>query len=630
MSQDTNRQTSLMDPSHYHERLKGKIKHLRAEVNKMTKLCNDLRSSPPLPLNRAYEALNVRLRQSIKELCALQEAILYQEKQLQVLEVEFSDLKVWEGPSVTEHVQNLQARIDSTGQTLSNMQFDLVAKHSIIDEIENSLSPIRILPMDILTEIFDYFKETRLSASSGIPPLLYITNVCSSWRSTAINKSGLWASIRITLEEGQMNDGWASLVSLWLERSRDVPFSFSIKDLTGSNQGLPISSVSFRILDLLRVHSHRWKDVKFYNAANISWCLKAFLDLHSHVPFALLESITVMSHTVDDIQVRRLLDMLTKAPRLRSITWGGQFSEFDTFKLPWSLLTKLDIRDNNVSAKQLLNVLSKSGQLKIACVQLVAEKAGFDNDLYHIAHQNLQTLHLQYTGDLKSFFDFVAFPKLGKLEIAKMNALPRTAPSALWPQESFISFLQRSRCEIRAFDLSSSEASDVEILAILKHMSPSLTRLNVTDRRMRGCITDEIIKPLTYPPSASGSPTRKVVPASKTQNLGAGSHLHDCASSITAISEYTENGKEREDASSTLCPNLRHIDLWGCVSTDGVLADMVTSRRNPPVGKEYSNLRNLLSGSFTVKRRLPQDATRLADVRGGRIFYHTVPDIFDV
>ncbi|PPQ72991.1 hypothetical protein CVT26_014506 [Gymnopilus dilepis] len=189
-------------------------------------------------------------------------------------------------------------RIEKSPTTCPSSQNDMTELYARIDKIETHLSPIRLLPVDVLRKVFTHFRDRQIVApSKQCPPLLSISQVCSSWRTITINSPSLWNSITITLTEYSMRRiNWGYLLDLWLKRSKDSPLTFEIKDLPDPG-GVARDSDNQAFLLALRLlvaHSQRWKDVRLSTSVRVrpNVIAESLNKACNHASFPLLESIT--------------------------------------------------------------------------------------------------------------------------------------------------------------------------------------------------------------------------------------------------------------------------------------------------------------------------------------------------
>ena len=340
-------------------------------------------------------------------------------------------------------------RIEKSPTTCPSSQNDMTELYARIDKIETHLSPIRLLPVDVLRKVFTHFRDTQIVApSKQCPPLLSISQVCSSWRTITINSPSLWNSITITLTEYSMRRiNWGYLLDLWLKRSKDSPLTFEIKDLPDPG-GVARDSDNQAFLLALRLlvaHSQRWKDVRLSTSVRVrpNVIAESLNKACNHASFPLLESITFkqppfmddMVLNPDGVDFNNLMALLHGSPRLRTVVWHAWQPRrtFDIMQLPLPQLTRIVFK-SNVSLKDFYSILSEGRQLRYISFKAITRErtsGSFDQ----ICHPHLEALCFSDpAGILGRLFDLLTLPALTKLHIAKAMG-----HGVMWPHKSFMS-----------------------------------------------------------------------------------------------------------------------------------------------------------------------------------------------
>lgn len=560
---------------------------------------------PPVRPGRDPAIIGSRIEESRKELARLRQAIFDQRLELESLSQPTSTFESSvdinppsRQPSSSSGVldtEDCEARVTEGRNNLANLKQEFADTRLTLDKLEALLSPIRLLPMEVIREIFTHCLEVNNYdhvGSISIP--LFLTHVCSSWRTIAINKPDLWTQIWVVIENDDKRPGWPAIVKLWVERSRELPLSFHIQESETHNHLKNPDSVFFRTLDILTPQSHRWKSVELVNrnfqaVGEIEW----FRKLPERREFPLLESLTLQTRKMDAKETTRLTEMMRASPRLHTVTWMVKTALSMPF-LPWGQLTHLTLifisslgeTQNIVRNSPLLQMLDMSIQM-----QLLPFHPGPEG--ITITHTNLRTVYLSCAGDLVPLLDSFTFPNVRDLTIDQICEAHAEQMNGAWPREAFTAFLRRSRCALQRFVLQNAFfTQDGDLLALLRHLSPSLHTLEI-DNSDHTCITDDVLRELTYP----------------------------------EMTEDITSGESRDSCAAVLCPNLEQLKFWGCIdSTDGVLADMVESRWKWP--KHHPSLKRLQKGEFSAPTPpdRPLDKTRLTQLNSVKITYN----VFDI
>ncbi|KAJ7265287.1 hypothetical protein C8J57DRAFT_1006678, partial [Mycena rebaudengoi] len=150
------------------------------------------------------------------------------------------------------------------------------------DRYASLLAPIRRLPSEILVEIFDicrhwghhsltFLHQQRKTHPLEQAPLLILAQVCSRWRSLALNTHALWDAIELTATPGREPvDEVMRLLTVALRRGGN-----SMINVTVSGSAYP------QALELLARHSERWLTLRFSCASSSLQYLSA---IRGHLP----------------------------------------------------------------------------------------------------------------------------------------------------------------------------------------------------------------------------------------------------------------------------------------------------------------------------------------------------------
>lgn len=445
-------------------------------------------------------------------------------------------------PDLLEH---LDFEIELCRQAVQRLEKEENGIQASLDTQRDALSPIRRLPVELLSEIF----KLCLPGSYIVPKLksapLLLVQVCSSWRRLALSIPQLWSSIAVEVTVQRCRPP-VPLIELWLQRSVNQPLSFSITELEQEDaREIPDPVTAASVLKSFVPAHHRWTSVKLeYH----DWRWPSGLE--QLPPDALLDSLETLDlqreywFKDDTPDLKRVL----QAPHLHDLTWHSRSPPSDYLQTVNTLqLTHLDLV-RPVSKDVFLDVLSGCRAIQSCTffVQLVgrapddSDDPAVDTSLILLPH--LHTFELTVDMALTTLLSRLVFPSLTTLQINRLDEFflinPANAPH-FWDQEEVNAFLVRSQCSLRTLDVRDVEISSAELLDVLKFTSPTLQQLNITNERAKdNCITDDVVRALT----ASSSPSNPTF----------------------------------------LCPQLDYLKLWRCVSsTDGLLADMVQSRWLP-------------------------------------------------
>ncbi|KAG7089361.1 hypothetical protein E1B28_011051 [Marasmius oreades] len=478
------------------------------------------------------------LKEDIREARLHLDSLLDQE-QHSILDERSSSNDTNSSITSSDHLHTLH---DSIGQHRNLIKDLETEQDDILDRIAHYnaiLSPIRLLPAEIISEIFFHCLPDQLfiRPSPCEAPLL-LTQVCRNWRETAFSTPRLWSSIAVTVHKTRSHPH-PSLIENWIMRSKAQPLAFELDvrlrlEDTAENKSLITGAI---IMAKFRRVYNRWKCVRLTHA---DWRIDEMglreICVDSGPP-PLLETLHMSrDYWLGDVQ--KPLRMLLAAPRLSSVHWRGIIAEFRSPAeiIPIEKLSEVKI-DNHLTKEQFHSLLSMGSNL-VRC-DLTVYFARNEELFLRCALPRLRQLVIA-TNRGGNLFDSINTPALHDLTIRRMDGPPSVFQrdgERFWSQESFLTFMGRSGCSLNSLDLGETDITPTELLEILQLLSDSLQSLAISNEHSnRYCLNDEVIDSL-------------------------------CVSTAST------------STSQDLCPRLNYVKLWGCMNTtDGAIADFVESR----------------------------------------------------
>ncbi|KAF8650055.1 hypothetical protein AX16_005445 [Volvariella volvacea WC 439] len=251
----------------------------------------------------------------------------------------------------TKQLEELKAQIRYLEQ-----RHDAITLH--LNRHRAFISPMRVLPHDVLREIFlhclptDHFSPIKTSEA----PLL-LGRVCGAWREVAMGTPQLWASIHIPYDnqfrrtfhaKAVLNKTWERRlagISSWLSRSGALPLSISFHYhsdtwISSEDPWIADPPCMSSLLDLLFSFKSRWRHVRISAEGPLNFLPSSPADMELEPnSFPALESFAVCPNWK---KINYPSTML-KAPRIRELVtevpaWGEQFNTH------YHQLTSLSIR----------------------------------------------------------------------------------------------------------------------------------------------------------------------------------------------------------------------------------------------------------------------------------------------
>ncbi|CAA7265697.1 unnamed protein product [Cyclocybe aegerita] len=326
-------------------------------------------------------------------------------------------------------------------------------------------SPISRLPVELLCGIFHKYVEIpsgkpcidpdrystgpRVSRASHTDPSL-LTQICSHWRSIALNLPTLWSTIFIR----QPKQSQLELTRLWLERAKEAPLSLAIWQTPVATE--IDAEAAWEILSEFVARSDQWKKIDFQLPSAVILPFHQMMqdrkcDNLESIDFHATEVVhpglvmTSRENRWDD-QLEDLWKTFLSSPSLSDVTWrrlppGGPPS--DTV---FSHLTSVNIAFD-INVDDFLRILSLTPNLQRAQVALAIPSLQ-SSPSSPLSLKSLHTLQLSTRLKLSEILPKITAPSLTNLNIVVDESI--ASCSTLNPLQDF---LQRSRCRLTTFTL---------------------------------------------------------------------------------------------------------------------------------------------------------------------------------
>jgi hypothetical protein len=439
----------------------------------------------------------------------------------------------------------------SEAAQIRNVLSQTVARLASIDEerqkilslslaCQTVLSPLRTLPTEILREIFLLFALHELRAS------LLLSSICHRWREVASSIPQLWARIYFSPSDNS-SEGCIELIKLCIDRSQSYPLSISL----GNPHNVGNDILMAAMLRLAIPHIGRWKHFKWN--ARFSQDIPCSLPEFHAAP--LLESLEV--GTIDLPSSSRLFlwfqSVVRKAPRLHVLHIDGFQNYFKD--VSWGQLTDIELKCR-LSIVTCFLILSQAHRVE-RCVFNIHVASAMPSTSSLITLHHLKKCSIISSISLTELFDRISCPALQDLSLYQYDV-------AVWPKESFSSFMTRSSCSLLNFDTTLPEMTEEDAMQCLRDMPTTLISLELSTFN----VTDQVLKLLTV-------------------------------------------GSLETNGSGCICPRLERITMRLAINTtDGVFADMVESRMHDST--ELTNMQiSRLSYVFVTFVDNKEDVERL-------------------
>lgn len=155
-------------------------------------------------------------------------------------------------------VRTIKIRADGLGAQISELALQKDTKLVEITSLRNVLAPVRRLPLEILSEVFKFSRDSECSWVRGVivrrnydlvRRTFILTSVCAAWRKAAYATPRLWSRLSISMKHLLGSD--MEWVHDWITRSQGVPLDLNLDFCTHK---FP------RLRDVLMSKGRQWLD----------------------------------------------------------------------------------------------------------------------------------------------------------------------------------------------------------------------------------------------------------------------------------------------------------------------------------------------------------------------------------
>jgi len=250
---------------------------------------------------------------------------------------------------VDERVFLQKSIIEMCGR-LAKVQCRMAKKRQELTTCKQILSPIRMLPPEILGEIFRAFVEDREDdKESNRHPAMTPSQVCSSWRQAALGMGSLWQIVSANhkpstafhrVSHDLLSISLSHILDTYFQRSDRLPLSFTLKSLTQISGAEPMHPL---LLRSIMQQTHRIQSLELH--AGLKSVLEPVLQLPGDA-FPILQRLLL---NVTDFKAwSSPIIAFASAPLLRHVTLALRPHHPFQVSLPWSQITYL----NMISSKK--------------------------------------------------------------------------------------------------------------------------------------------------------------------------------------------------------------------------------------------------------------------------------------
>ncbi|GLB43102.1 hypothetical protein LshimejAT787_1300030 [Lyophyllum shimeji] len=287
-------------------------------------------------------------------------------------------------------------------------------KHMRMNQCKALLSPVRLLPPEILTRVFEYSLPKMVFPSTTSPPLV-LCQVCSAWRDAALGAPSLWESIWFDPDQYTAQLGMTKqLIDRWFSRAGRRPLCFGMGKANAHVDEFPDGAMRRRATYPRRLYGtlfNRFANDAFRCLSTSSYRLSELsLDLRSSnavshfflLPegsFPYLETIIILAQ---DACIQRLpqITVFRGADRLRRAKLGFDSEVQDEIlrEFPWSQITHF-VTAHQVTFKTFSNLIFQCINLHEASFAIEFPDPDFvpSHDDGSVTFEHLQNLRIAMT-----------------------------------------------------------------------------------------------------------------------------------------------------------------------------------------------------------------------------------------
>jgi hypothetical protein len=351
---------------------------------------------------------------------------------------------------VEQKLEELYFAISELQKNLGSLNRKRKQELNVIKKLQVAIAPQKRMPTELLAKIFWYcMGETIFIPTHGYVQALALGCVCSRWHGI-INEHCLWRRVEVDYAPFIGNTSTAcrtACTKAVLERSKNHLFSLKM-DLSRSQSSDAAEAIPIIVIpNACRIqHLH----LQFFPGTS-----QEFLN-HPPLPFDSLESLDLRFVGFAPTKIDESFDVFSKAPSLRSITL--RMTSMTTyihhvlphqFDFPWAQLRHISLLGQILPYMTALHTLHDCVNLLTAEIHI-----GGSTPLSSLEiHANVQRLHsLEVTVHgshiITPFIQSLTLPSIHTLKVTSYDG--KVIP---WPTFQFISFLSRSKCALKRFEL---------------------------------------------------------------------------------------------------------------------------------------------------------------------------------
>ncbi|KAK0190695.1 hypothetical protein F5146DRAFT_564806 [Armillaria mellea] len=381
---------------------------------------------------------------------------------------------------------------------------------ALLDQSSAFLSPIRTMPTEILSLIFDYLCS-NIGFSDRARPIV-LASVCYKWRSIAILYPRIWTCINTPRYSPHTDGRTRNFVQLYLDRSQDMPIRIHVSDF-------PFGSPDSTLHSILAAHAHRW------SRATLSLTPDGYNTLFRSLEgksLHLLRKFCLYGPSLDGVPEVFPCAALMTACNLGSLTFQKATKHPEILGLPLERIRMLNLIDHDDPAG-ILRCIAQTINLRhiriTATSECQLESRGLLPEVVVAAEALRLSLRMgDFNGGLfEKVLSILSTPALQHLKVAL--PLPEECPTRCSPildgnfrLKPISEFIARSGCRLRSLRIENVNIHEEDLIQVLEN-APTITILVLyelhpgvkipTPRVLtpQRWITDKLLRYLTITPN---------------------------------------------------------------------------------------------------------------------------------
>jgi hypothetical protein len=326
-----------------------------------------------------------------------------------------------------------------------------------VNAIRGALSPIRVIPPEILAAIFLMCRDEDLksmfpSIANAVQAPLVLTRVSTRWRNVCHSTGNLWDHIHIC----PLYLPSPAFVRQILTRSGALPLSIGLR----TSDWTPGARVRKVLTALLRAQN-RFQDIqldiRFSDIPSAVW--------RKALTFPFLSSTKIILRDADNVSLNAV-NLSTAAPSMRTVELSANNpgTTLSELAFPSSSLTELTLHLDHIRVLSGLDILIRCRQLQKCTLSLLRDSS--DTNIPHTQQitrlSNLTHLDVEFDEDaefsLPDFFQALALPKLTHLSVH----------SVTWRAHIFPDLYQRSGFGLEELKLFNLDLTLYDVVPFLR------------------------------------------------------------------------------------------------------------------------------------------------------------------